>query len=67
MKRTLVSSTKFEKAYKKFVKFYPYLQKTIDNALFLLEEDMYSPKLSTHKLAGNFLDIMPVLVDLIAE
>jgi len=53
MHRDLVSSSKFDKSYRKFVKNYPFLQKSIDKALASLEEDAFSRKLDTHKLSGN--------------
>jgi mRNA-degrading endonuclease YafQ of YafQ-DinJ toxin-antitoxin module len=57
MKRELVSTTKFEKSFKKFVRSYPYLQKSISNSLKLMEDDLFSTKLSTHKLSGDLFGL----------
>ena len=50
--RKLVLTSKFKRAYRKFTKHDPTLQKHIDAAIKLLESDIYAHKLGTHKLSG---------------
>ena len=49
----IILSPSFINNYKKFVKRSPYLQNKIDTSIRLLEADIYSPKLHTHKLSGE--------------
>jgi len=51
--RKLKSTPKFEKAYRKFVRRNPFLQKKIDKALQQMESDVFTPGLETHKLSGK--------------
>lgn len=53
VKRKLVLSKSFEKAYIKFVHKRPILKNAIQKSILLLEEDALNPKLKTHKLSGN--------------
>ena len=53
VKRKLVLSKSFEKAYIKFVQKRPILKNAIQKSILLLEEDALNPKLKTHKLSGN--------------
>jgi addiction module RelE/StbE family toxin len=51
----IVLSPSFKNSYKKFVKKFSYLQNKIDESIRLLEEDIFHPKLHTHKLSGELL------------
>lgn len=51
----IILSPSFKNSYKKFVKRFPYLRSKIDEAISLLEIDIYSSKLHTHKLSGELL------------
>lgn len=51
----IVLTPSFKNSYKKFVKRFPFLQSKIDESIFLLEKDLYHPKLHTHKLSGELL------------
>jgi mRNA interferase YafQ len=51
-KRKLVVSKSFHKAYKKFAAKNPTLKKQIDLAIEMMEIDLYSINLRTHKLSG---------------
>lgn len=51
----IVLSPSFKNSYKKFVKRFPYLQSKIEESIRLLELDIYSSKLHTHKLSGELL------------
>jgi mRNA interferase YafQ len=53
MRRSLISTSKFEKSYRKIVRSNNFIQKSIDNALKQLEEDAFSLNLATHRLYGN--------------
>ena len=57
MRRSLISTSKFEKSYRKFVRRNNFIQTTIDDALKQLEEDAFEPNLSTHKLYGNLFGL----------
>ncbi|MGM0610361.1 MAG: type II toxin-antitoxin system YafQ family toxin [Thermodesulfobacteriota bacterium] len=52
-KRKLVWSSNFKRAYKKAVKKNPQIKDEITAALYMMENDLYNYKLSTHKLSGN--------------
>jgi mRNA-degrading endonuclease YafQ of YafQ-DinJ toxin-antitoxin module len=49
----LKSSPQFEKAYRKFIHRYPFYQRKIDETILLMEADVDSPLLHTHKLSGK--------------
>ncbi len=49
----LKSSPQFEKAYRKFIRRYPDSQHKIDETILLMESDINSPLLHTHKLSGK--------------
>ncbi|NKQ37042.1 MAG: type II toxin-antitoxin system RelE/ParE family toxin [Chloroflexi bacterium] len=49
----LVLTSKFERAYRKFVRRDKRLKQRIDEALQLLEVDAFTSKLGTHKLGGQ--------------
>ena len=51
--RTLVWGKTFVRAYKRTVKKRPTVRKDIEDALRLLVEDPFAPKLETHKLKGK--------------
>ena len=51
----LKSTPKFDKAYRKFVRRQPYLQKKIDEALRQMTIDLAVPALQTHKLSGKLV------------
>jgi len=49
----LTSTSHFDKAYRKMVRRYPWLQKKIDQAILLLEQNINATALQTHKLTGK--------------
>ncbi|MDZ7962390.1 MAG: type II toxin-antitoxin system mRNA interferase toxin, RelE/StbE family [Aulosira sp. DedQUE10] len=51
--RLLVSTPKFQRAFRKFVKQNPDLQQRIEDTLQEMEADVFSPNLGTHKLSGK--------------
>lgn len=51
--RRLVLTTSFQRAYRKQVKKSRSLQAQIDDTLRQMEDDLFAPALSTHKLSGN--------------
>lgn len=51
--RQLVLTPKFKRAFRKFVKRQPKLQKRIENSLKQMQLDVFSANLSTHKLSGE--------------
>jgi len=51
--RKLVSTPAFEKAYRKFVRRHPLIQKRIDATLQKLQQNVYAPELEFHKLSGK--------------
>lgn len=51
-KRKIVLSKSFIKAYKKFAERNPLLKKQIDTSIELMESDLFSIQLRTHKLSG---------------
>ena len=53
IKRKLVWSSNFKRAYKKAVKKNSQIRDEIVAALHMMENDLYNYKLSTHKLSGN--------------
>jgi mRNA-degrading endonuclease YafQ of YafQ-DinJ toxin-antitoxin module len=56
--RALVPSPKFERAYSKFVRKNPSVQKKIDSALQQLSTDAFAPSLGTHKLSGKLFGLL---------
>jgi mRNA interferase YafQ len=55
--RRLVSTPKFEKAYRIFLRRHPSLQKRIDATLVKMEQDVFAPDLETHKLSGKLFGL----------
>lgn len=55
--RELVLTPKFKRSYRKFVKRDRALQKRIDDSLQLMQEDVFSPSLGTHKLSGELFGL----------
>jgi len=55
--RELRSTPQFEKAYRKFVRRNPVLEKKIDEALKQMRLDVFTPTLQTHKLSGKLLGL----------
>lgn len=53
----LVLSSKFRRSYKKFVKRDRGLQARIDAVIQDLKEDVFLPRLGTHKLSGHLLGL----------
>jgi len=58
MVRKLVSSKSFEKSFSKFVKGNNQLREKIEETLQLMEEDVFLPKLQTHKLSGKLYELL---------
>jgi mRNA-degrading endonuclease YafQ of YafQ-DinJ toxin-antitoxin module len=52
MRRELVLTPKFMRAFKKFVRRDARLQKRIEEALVQMQKDVFASSLSTHKLSG---------------
>lgn len=52
MRRELVLTPKFKRAFRKFVRRNAKLQKRIENTLTQMQEDVFAASLSTHKLSG---------------
>lgn len=55
--REIVLTSKFKRAYRKFVKKDRVLQRHIDNILVQMSSDVFSSHLGTHKLSGNLLGL----------
>ena len=53
MRRELVLTPKFKRAFRKFVRRNARLQKCIEDALAQMQEDVFMASLSTHKLSGT--------------
>ena len=53
MKRELVVTTKFKRAFKKFVRRDKKLQRSVEITLEQMQEDIFSSSLNTHKLSGT--------------
>ena len=53
MKRSLLRSSTFVRTAKRIIKKDPYMAEDIEDALKLLSEDAFNPRLKTHKLMGN--------------
>lgn len=52
MRREIVLTPKFRRAFRKFVRRNKKLQKNIEDTLEQMQEDIFSASLSTHKLSG---------------
>jgi len=55
--RELQSTPQFEKAYRKFARRNPALEKKIAEALKLMRLDVFTPTLQTHKLSGKLFGL----------
>ncbi len=55
--RKLVSTPAFEKAYRKFVRRHPLLQKRIDATLQKMQQNVFAPELELHKLSGKLFGL----------
>lgn len=55
--RSLRITSKFKRAFRKFLKRDPGLQKRINNTLQQMESDVFLPSLGTHKLTGSLADL----------
>ncbi len=53
----IIISLRFKRAYKRFVRNYPYLQNNIDYAINKLSEDPFAPLLNSHKLSGDLYEL----------
>ena len=53
MKRTLIRSSAFIRAAKRLLKKHPQLATDIQIALGVMSEDIFDPKLKTHRLKGD--------------
>ena len=56
--RKLLLTKSFEKAFQKFIKNNIALKKNIQKTIQLMEADVFSPSLKTHKLSGNLYDLL---------
>jgi mRNA interferase YafQ len=52
MTRRLVLTPKFQRAYRKFANRDKKLRQRIDEAIQAMEQDVFAPSLSSHKLSG---------------
>jgi mRNA interferase YafQ len=57
MKRALVRTPSFNRAFRKFVRRQPELLDGIERTLQLMEIDVFAPSLGTHKLSGELLGL----------
>jgi len=53
MRRELVLTPKFKRAFRKFVRRNARLQKRIEDTLTQMQENIFAPSLGTHKLSGT--------------
>jgi mRNA interferase YafQ len=53
MKRPLVRTPSFNRAFRKFVRRQPELLEGIERTLQLMESDVFAPSLGAHKLSGE--------------
>jgi mRNA-degrading endonuclease YafQ of YafQ-DinJ toxin-antitoxin module len=53
MRRELVLTPKFKRAFRKFVGRNARLQKRIEDTLMQMQEDVFAASLGTHKLSGT--------------
>lgn len=56
--RAFKSTPKFERAFRKFVRRNPALQKRIDETLQQMQSDAFAPILQTHKLSGDLFGLL---------
>ena len=52
--RPLISTPRFERSHRKFVRHDRELQRRIEQTLVQMQEDVFAPTLGTHKLSGEF-------------
>ena len=52
MRRELVLSPKFKRAFRKFVRRDARLQKRVEDTLMQMQEDVFAASLGTHRLSG---------------
>jgi len=57
MKRALVLTPPFRRAFRKFARRRPGLQRQIEDALLQVEDDVFAVNLGTHKLSGDLLGL----------
>ena len=57
MKRALVVTPPFRRAFRKFARRRPDLQRHIEDTLRQMEEDVFAPALGTHKLSGDLMGL----------
>jgi len=55
--RPLVLTPKFKRAYRKFARRDKKLQRHIDDTLRQMEQDVFVPSLSAHKLSGTLIGL----------
>ncbi|MEL6777706.1 MAG: type II toxin-antitoxin system YafQ family toxin [Cyanobacteria bacterium J06597_16] len=55
--RSLRLTPKFKRAFRKFVKRNPVLQKRVESTLQQMASDVSAPKLGAHKLSGNMANL----------
>jgi mRNA interferase YafQ len=53
----IITSPKFKRSYKKFINKYPFTTEKLQDILYILSENPYSPLLSIHKLSGALLGL----------
>jgi len=53
MRREIILTPKFKRAFRKFVRRNKKIQKDIEDTLEQMQEDIFSTSLSTHKLSGT--------------
>lgn len=53
MRRELVVTPKFKRAFRKFIRRNARLQKRIEDTLVQMQEDVFAASLGTHKLSGT--------------
>ena len=53
MKRSLVLTPKFARAFRKFARHNTRLQERIEDTMQQMEDDVFAPVLGTHKLSGR--------------
>ena len=52
-KREIAFGKGFEKSFQRFIKNNPNLKSSIEKTILLMEENVFSPALNTHKLSGK--------------
>lgn len=53
MRRELVLTPKFERAFREFVSRQPLLQQRIEETILKMQDDIFASELATHKLKGD--------------